>query len=115
MLLVKGNQGTLQAAVQQVLAQAFEESPGCGVAERARRIATAKRRGRFTAIPVPQDSEVFRRWPGVNTIGGIYRCREMHGKLEESQMVFISSAGPLHVNCRDFQQERGGCNTPTLK
>jgi hypothetical protein len=34
---------------------------------------------------------VFRQWPGVKTIGGIDRCREIDGRLEESQEFFISS------------------------
>lgn len=91
-LLVKGNQETLPAAVQQALGQAFEEE-----SPRLRRCRTSeKNRDRqetreVAAIPVPKDSEVFRRWPGVKTIGGIYRCRELHGKLEEAQVFFISS------------------------
>jgi predicted transposase YbfD/YdcC len=91
-LMVKGNQATLQAAVQDALARAFEaEDP------KLRRCqATEKNRDRqetreVAALPVPKDSELFRRWPGVKTIGGIYRCREIQGKLEESQEFFISS------------------------
>jgi predicted transposase YbfD/YdcC len=39
----------------------------------------------------PTLSPVFARWPGVKTIGGIYRSRQVDGKLEESQEFFMSS------------------------
>lgn len=91
-LMVKGNQETLQAAVQAEMERAFEEEDPrlrrCGKTEKNRdRVETRE----VTAIPVPKDSEVFRRWPDVKTIGGIYRCREIQGEQEESQEFFISS------------------------
>ena len=91
-LMVKGNQKTLQAAVQAEMVRAFQEEDSrlrrCGVTEKNRdRLETRE----VAAIPVPKDSEVFRRWPDVKTIGGIYRSREIQGKLEESQEFFISS------------------------
>lgn len=42
-------------------------------------------------MPVPKDSPVFARWAGLRTIGCIYRSREIHDKLEESQEFFITS------------------------
>jgi len=91
-LMVKGNQESLQAEVQDAMVRAFEaEDP------KLRRCqATEKNRDRHetrevAVIPVPKDSELFRRWPGVKTIGGIYRCRERQDKREESQEFFISS------------------------
>lgn len=91
-LMVKGNQETLQAEVRDAMVRAFEEEDS----KMRRCRMTEKNRGRqetreVVAIPVPEDSRVFQRWPGVNTIGGIYRSREMDGKLEESQEFFISS------------------------
>lgn len=91
-LMVKGNQEALQAAVQAAMEQAFEEED-----PQLRRIRTSeKNRDRqetreVVAIPVPKGSEVFSRWPDVKAIGGIYRCREIDGKSEESQEFFISS------------------------
>jgi predicted transposase YbfD/YdcC len=91
-LMAKGNQERLQAAVQEAMMRAFEEED-----PRLRRcVKREKNRDRqetreVAAIPVPKDSEVFRRWPSVKTIGGIYRSREIDGKLEESQEFFISS------------------------
>jgi predicted transposase YbfD/YdcC len=91
-LMVKGNQETLQAELQQAIIQAFdEENPAM-----RRCMTTEKNRDRHetrevTVLPVPKDSEVFARWPGVKTIGSIYRSREIDGKLEESLGAFISS------------------------
>lgn len=91
-LMVKGNQETLQAAVQEVMEQAFEEEDSklrrCQTTEKNR---DRRETREVAAFPVPQDSEVFLRWPGVKSIGGIYRCREIDGKLEESQEFFVSS------------------------
>lgn len=91
-LMVKGNQETLQAAVQDAMTRAFEEEDS----QLRRCRTTEKNRDRqetreVAAIPVPKDSVVFQRWPGVQTIGGIYRCREIQGQREESQEFFISS------------------------
>lgn len=91
-LMVKGNQETLQAAVQEAMVQAFEAEDSklrrCHMNEKNRDRQETRE---VAAIPVPKDSEVFHRWPGVKTIGGIYRSREINGKLEESQEFFISS------------------------
>jgi predicted transposase YbfD/YdcC len=91
-LMVKGNQETLQAAVQAAMAQAFEAEDSklrrCGTSEKNRDRQETRE---VAALPVPKDSEVFQRWPGIQSIGGIYRCREVQGRLEESQEFFISS------------------------
>lgn len=91
-LMVKGNQETLQAAVQEAMTQAFEEEDPqlrrCGTSEKNRDRQETRE---VVAIPVPKNSKVFRLWPDVKTIGGIYRSREIDGKLEESQEFFISS------------------------
>lgn len=91
-LMVKGNQETLQATVQDAMARAFEEEdPRLRRCRKSETNRDRRETREVAAIPVPQDSEVLRRWPGVQTIGGIYRCREMNGKREESQEFFISS------------------------
>jgi predicted transposase YbfD/YdcC len=91
-LMVKGNQDTLEAAVQEALIQAFETD------DPKLRQCTAKEnnRGRretrqVAAFPVPKDSTAFARWAGVKTIGSIYRTREIDGRVEESPEFFISS------------------------
>ena len=91
-LMVKGNQETLQAAVQEAMVRAFEDEDSKLRRDRKREKNRDRQEAReVAAIPVPKDSEVFRRWPGVQTIGGIYRTREIAGKLQESQEFFISS------------------------
>ena len=95
-LMVKGNQETLQAAVQEAMVQAFEKEDSklrrCQTTEKNR---DRRETREVAAIPVPRNSEVFLRRHGVKTIGGIYRCREIDGKPEESQVFFVSS-----VPCR---------------
>jgi len=91
-LMVKGNQETLQTEVQESLIQAFDDDdPGlrqCKTTEKNRdRLETRE----VAVLPVPKDSKVFARWAGAKTIGSIYRTREINGKLEESQEFFISS------------------------
>jgi predicted transposase YbfD/YdcC len=91
-LMVKGNQETLQEELQQAILQAFdEENPGmrhCKTAEKNRN----RRETREVAVmPVPKDSAVFARWESVKTIGSIYRTREINGKFEESHELFIAS------------------------
>jgi predicted transposase YbfD/YdcC len=91
-LMVKDNQESLADELKQALANAFEQND-----RNLRRHRTNEtNRGRIetrevAAIPVPKDASVFRRWPSVKTIGGVYRSREVDGKLGESQSFFISS------------------------
>jgi predicted transposase YbfD/YdcC len=91
-LMVKANQESLETEVQQAMLRAFEEEHP----QLRRCQTTEKNRNRheireLAVIPVPKDSPVFARWPGVKTIGGIYRSRQVDGKLEESQEFFMSS------------------------
>ena len=92
LLMVKGNQETLQAAVQEAMERAFEEDdPQLRRCQKSEPNRDRQETREVAALPVPKDLEVFRRWPGVKTIGGIYRCRETQGKWGESQEFFISS------------------------
>lgn len=91
-LTVKDNQETLAAELKAAMVKAHESDDP----KMRRHRATETNRGRLetrevVAIPVPRDSSVFRKWPGVRTIGGIYRSREVDGELGESQSFFISS------------------------
>jgi predicted transposase YbfD/YdcC len=91
-LMVKGNQESLQAELQQTLAQAFEANH-CGLRQcQSRERNRNRQETRAVAVlPAPKNSAVLSRWEGVQTIGAIYRSREFAGKLEESQEYFISS------------------------
>jgi predicted transposase YbfD/YdcC len=91
-LMVKGNQESLQAELQQTILQALADQPPrlrqCRKTEKNRnRLETRE----IAVVPVPADSLVFARWAGVKTIGAIYRRREIDGRTEESQEFFIST------------------------
>jgi predicted transposase YbfD/YdcC len=94
-LMVKGNQESLQEELQQAIMQAFEEqNPGlrhCKTKEKNRNRHETRS---VTVLPVPKDSAVFDRWASIKTIGVIYRSREIHGAFEESQEYFIASLPP---------------------
>lgn len=91
-LMVKGNQETLQGELQQAIIQAFdEESPDMRHCKTVEKNRNRQETREVTVMPVPKDSEVFARWIGAKTIGSIYRTREINGELQESQECFISS------------------------
>jgi len=91
-LMVKGNQETLQAELLASIVQAFdEEHPGLRQCKTTEKNRNRRETREVAVLPVPRDSPVFARWAGVATIGTIYRAREINGKLEESQEFFISS------------------------
>jgi predicted transposase YbfD/YdcC len=91
-LMVKGNQETLQEELQQAILQAFDdENPNLRRCKTAEKNRNRQETREVAVMPVPKDSEVFARWAGVKTIGSIYRTREINGKLEESHEIFIAS------------------------
>jgi predicted transposase YbfD/YdcC len=91
-LMVKGNQESLQAELQQSIIQAFDEdNPAMRHCKTAEKNRNRRETREVTVMPVPKDSAVFARWAGVKTIGAIYRSRDINGTLEESQEYFIAS------------------------
>jgi len=91
-LMVKGNQETLQEELQQAIIQAFdEENPDLRRCKTVEKNRNRKETREVTVLPVPKESEVFARWAGIATMGAIYRTREIHGTFEESQEFFITS------------------------
>jgi predicted transposase YbfD/YdcC len=92
LLMVKGNQAALQQELEDALYAAFEED--CPEMRTHQRSETNRGRGETRAVsilPVPNNLPVFERWPGLQTIGCIYRSREIDGVVQESQEYFISS------------------------
>ena len=91
-LIAKGNQESLQSAIRETLAIAFEKQD-----PRLRQCSTTEvNRGReetrdVVVMPVPKTSKVFSRWPNIKTIGAIYRSRAIGDQHEEYQECFISS------------------------
>jgi len=91
-LMVKGNQESLETAVQEAMIEAFEtDDPQLRQANAKEKNRDRRETRQVAALPVPKDSAVFARWPGLNTIGSIYRTRETDGVVEESQEFFITS------------------------
>jgi len=52
-----------------------------------------KERREYYFIQAP-DSETLKRWPGVRSIGMIYRCRETGEGIQDETMFVISSHAP---------------------
>lgn len=91
-LMVKGNQETLETAVQEALIEAFEtDDPQMRSCQKKEQNRNRGETRRVTVLPVPKDTEVFARWPGVATIGTICRTREIEGVIEVAQEFFITS------------------------
>lgn len=91
-LMVKGNQETLLAEVQDAIVQAYEtDDPKLRSCQTTEKNRDRQETREVVVMPVPKDSALLDYWPDVKTIGGIYRCRELHGQTEESQEFFISS------------------------
>jgi predicted transposase YbfD/YdcC len=91
-LMVKGNQETLQAELHAAVVQAFEEDhPNLRQSKTVEKNRNRQETREVAVLPVPKDSKIFARWAGVATIGSIYRTRDIDGKLEESQEFFITS------------------------
>jgi predicted transposase YbfD/YdcC len=91
-LMVKGNQEALQVELRQAIIQAFDEqSPDLRRSKTTEKNRNRRETREVTVLPVPKDSEVFARWPGVKTIGSVCRTREIDGKREDSLELFIAS------------------------
>lgn len=97
LLMVKGNQESLYQALLARFIEYGETDyhvPGL-----RRHITVEKSHGRkerreIYVIEAPADEPTLSRWPGVRSIGMIYRCRESGEKTHEETMVFITSHPP---------------------
>ncbi len=96
-LVVKGNQPTLHAALAELFVSYDERDyqvPGL-----RRHITVEKSHGRFErrvyyVIAPPSGLPALVGWTGVKSIGMVYRCREYNGKSEHETVYFISSLTP---------------------
>ena len=101
-LMVKGNQETLEAAVQEAMIQAFEtDDPKLRQCQAKERNRSRGETRQVAVFPVPKNSAVFARWAGAKTIGSICRTRELDRRVEAAQEFFISS---LPCTVRKFTQ-----------
>jgi len=91
LLVVKGNQPTLEATILELFVEQIEQDRVPGL---RRHVTVEKSHGRlerreYSVIPVP------RGLSGLQSIGKVYRRREYDGKVEEETVIFISSLPPL--------------------
>ena len=102
-LIAKGNQGSLQDAIRETLAEAFDEKNPrlrqCSATETNREREETRD---VVVLPVPKNSEAFSRWPGIKTIGAIHRTREIGDEIEEFQTCFITSLPCVVRKTRDI-------------
>lgn len=102
LLIVKGNQPTLQDALHQAIIEAMNADDG-----RTRRTRKMeKNRNRLetrevVAMQCPEDHPVFKDWDSLATIGVIHRRREVEGRIEEATETFITS---LPCKVRDIAE-----------
>lgn len=102
LLIVKGNQPTLQDALHGAIIEAMNADDG-----RTRRTRkTEKNRNRLetrevVAMQCPEDHPVFKDWDCLATIGVIHRRREVDGRIEEATETFITS---LPCKVRDIAE-----------
>jgi predicted transposase YbfD/YdcC len=92
LLMVKGNQPTLQEELHRAIAEAFDEDSTA--IRRHHKTETNHGRKEYrevVVLPCPKKSLIFEQWESVETIGTIYRTREVKGKIEESSETFITS------------------------
>jgi predicted transposase YbfD/YdcC len=96
-LIVKGNQPTLQAAIIDLFVAYSEQNfqvPGL-----RRHVTVERSHGRFErreyyVIAAPPGLSVLMGWPGLKSIGIVYRYRECNGKTQQETVCFISSLRP---------------------
>ncbi len=91
LLIVKGNQPTLQDALHLAIIQALDqERKGTRRSKKSERNRGREETREVIAMPCPVDA-AFSDWASINTIGVIHRRREVGGQVEESTETFITS------------------------
>ena len=91
-LQVKGNQPSLQTALNDVITQALEQDDSTTRTHRKKEINRNRTEYRETVVmPCPKGCEIFGSWKGIQTIGMTYRSRIIGGRTEEFVSTFITS------------------------
>jgi predicted transposase YbfD/YdcC len=96
-LTVKGNQEGLYQFLQEQFIEYGEADyrvPGLRRHTTVEKSHGRSERREYYFIAAPRHSEILRRWPGVRSIGMIYRCRQQGDTLHEETMFAISSHLP---------------------
>lgn len=91
-LQVKGNQPSLQTALNDAITQALEQDDSTTRTHRKKEINRNRTEYRETVVmPCPKGCEIFDSWKGIQTIGMTYRSRIIDGRTEEFVSTFITS------------------------
>lgn len=96
-LIVKGNQDGLYQYLHDRFIEYGEADYKVKGLKRHKTVEQShgrKERREYYFIEAPRDSETLRRWPGLRSIGMVYRCREEGDKVQEETMFVISSHLP---------------------
>jgi predicted transposase YbfD/YdcC len=96
-LIVKQNQGSLHAALLDRFIQYGEADYKVEGLKRHRTVERShgrKERREYHLIQAPSGDPVLARWPGVRSIGMVYRRREIGEQVHEETMFVISSLPP---------------------
>jgi predicted transposase YbfD/YdcC len=96
-LTVKGNQESLYTALLERFIEYGEtdyQIPGLRRHVTVEKSHGRKERREIYVIDAPAQEPALARWPGVRSIGMIYRCRESGQKTHEETMFFITSHPP---------------------
>jgi predicted transposase YbfD/YdcC len=92
-LQVKGNQPSLQTALNDAITQALEDDDTTTTrTHHKKEINRDRTEYRETVVmPCPKGNEIFASWKSIQTIGMTYRSRIINGKTEEFVSTFITS------------------------
>lgn len=96
-LIVKGNQDGLYEYLHERFLEYGERDyqvPGLRRHVTVERSHGRQERREYYFIAAPRDSAILKGWPGLRSIGMIYRCREEGEKTQEETQFVISSHLP---------------------
>ena len=96
-LIVKGNQEGLYQYLRDCFLAYGEADYAVKGLKRYKTVEKShgrQERREYYFIAAPRDSETLRRWPGLRSIGMVYRCREEGDKVQEETLFVISSHLP---------------------
>jgi predicted transposase YbfD/YdcC len=90
-LQVKGNQPTLENALNDAIHEALKNNSKSKRVHRKKEENRDREEYRETVVIPCPDESIFKQWPGVRTIGMTYRSRTIDGKVQEAASTFITS------------------------
>lgn len=96
-LVVKANQESLHQCLLERFIEYGEKNyqvPGMKKHTTVEKSHGRKERREYYVIAAPKDDPILDRWPGLRSVGMVYRCRESGDKLYEETTFIISSHPP---------------------